>query len=224
MKLIFLGAPGAGKGTQAQILSEALCIPRLSTGDILRKEIADSTNLGLKIQKIMDSGDLVSDDIMIQLVEKRVSQSDTKNGFIIDGFPRTLPQAEALQPILEGLTHIDGETYVINLSVRESELIKRFTGRFSCANCGALYHKEYKKPEVQGVCDKCSATDFIIRNDDNDESVKLRLKIYAEKTAPLIDYYNSKGMLISVMGEQEIHEITVDIMSAIKFHGDRVVM
>lgn len=224
MKLIFLGAPGAGKGTQAQILSETLSIPRLSTGDILRNEITGGTELGMRVKEIMDSGNLVSDEIVIQVVAKRLAEPDTKNGFIIDGFPRTLPQAEALQPILESLTHIDGETYVINLSVRESELIKRFTGRFSCASCGALYHKEYKKPEKEGVCDKCSATDFIVRNDDSDESVKLRLKIYAEKTAPLIDYYNSKGMLLSVMGEQEIQEITADIMSAIKFHGDRVAM
>lgn len=223
MKLIFLGAPGVGKGTQADILSELLSIPKLSTGEMLRREIADKTDLGLEIQAITESGHLVSDDVMIKLVQKRLTHPDTTKGFILDGFPRTLPQAEALQPILEALTGL-GETYVINMNVREEELIKRFTGRFSCAACGTSYHKEYKNPIVEGVCDKCGSKEFLVRPDDNEESVQIRLKIYMDKTAPLIDYYRSKDMLIPIMGEQEIHEITADIMEAMKFHGDRVLM
>lgn len=214
MNIIFLGAPGAGKGTQAQVLSERLGVPKLSTGEILRREITRSSELGLKVKYILDSGQLVPDDIMNDLVSHRLAESDVKKGFILDGYPRTLVQAEALQGILKLTGHLD-KTCVLNLSVEEPELIRRFTGRYSCAECATSYHRTSKKPIVEGVCDKCGSKEFVVRADDNEEAVKVRLEIYYEKTAPLINYYRSKGMLFNIDGQQDIDDITSDIMSVV---------
>lgn len=214
MRVIFLGAPGAGKGTQAQVLSERLSIPKLSTGEILRREMSQSSELGLRVKSILDSGQLVSDDIMNDLVAKRLKEPDVQNGFILDGYPRTLVQAEALQGILQSTGHLD-KTCVLNLAVKEPELIRRFTGRYACGECGTSYHRVSKKPLVEGVCDKCGSKEFIVRADDNEEAVKVRLELYYDKTAPLINYYSSRGMLFNIDGEQDIDDITSDIMSVV---------
>jgi adenylate kinase len=219
MQLIFLGAPGAGKGTQAQILSEMLDLPKLSTSEILRGEIAKGTEEGVKIKKIMDSGQFVSDEIMNELVKKRLKDKGVHNGFIFDGYPRTIAQAEVLQNILKNSGYLNGTTFVLNLSVSEPVLIRRFSGRFNCASCGVSYHKESKRPKIEGVCDKCGGKDFIVRADDNEEAVKVRLGIYCEKTEPLINYYRSKGMLFNINGEQEIDDITAEILSMLKIEG-----
>jgi adenylate kinase len=215
MQLIFLGAPGAGKGTQAQILSEIMGIPKLSTSEILRREISKGGAEGIKIKKIMDSGQFVSDEIMNDLISKRLKESDVHNGFIFDGFPRTIAQAEVLQKVLQENGYLEG-TLVLNLSVKEPELIRRFSGRFNCTFCGTSYHKESKLPKVEGVCDKCGGEDFNVREDDNEEAVKVRLSIYYDKTEPLINYYSNKGMLIDINGEQDIGDITKEILSTLK--------
>ncbi|MDF3047843.1 MAG: adenylate kinase [Candidatus Midichloriaceae bacterium] len=215
INVIFLGAPGAGKGTQAQILSEILSIPRLSTSEILRQEIAKGGEEGVKIKNIMDSGQFVSDEIMNGLIRKRLMQKDIDQGFIFDGYPRTIAQAEVLQKVLEDNGYL-AETTVLNLSVREPELIKRFCGRFTCSSCGYSYHKELNLPKIEGVCDKCGGKDFIIRADDSEDAVKVRLSIYHEKTEPLINFYAEKGMLVNINGEQEIADIAKDVLSAVK--------
>ncbi len=215
MQLIFLGAPGAGKGTQAQILADMLQLPKLSTSEILRREISKGGTEGIKIKKIMDSGQFVSDEIMNYLIAKRLKEDDVYKGFIFDGYPRTIAQAEVLQKVLKDNGYLD-RTLVLNLSVKEPELIRRFSGRFNCVNCGTSYHKESKLPKVQGICDKCDGTDFNIRADDNEKAVKVRLSIYYDKTEPLINYYSSKGMLLNINGEQDIADITREILSALK--------
>ncbi len=219
MQLIFLGAPGAGKGTQAQILSEMLGLPKLSTSEILRREISKGTQDGIKIKSIMDSGQFVSDEIMNDLVGKRLKDKDVHNGFIFDGYPRTIAQAEVLQEMLHKNGYLDGTTFILNLSVSEPELIRRFSGRFNCAFCGISYHKQSKRPKVEGVCDKCGGKDFVVRADDNEEAVKVRLGIYYEKTEPLINYYSTKGMLFNINGEQEIDDITAEILSMLKIES-----
>lgn len=211
MRLVFLGAPGSGKGTQSQIISEHYKIPVLSTGAILRSEIANKTTLGLEVQAIMDSGQLVSDDIMIQIITNRLSKPDVQSGFILDGFPRTVNQAEELSKIL---SNIFGESKitVLNLVVPEGELLLRFAGRFSCAQCGANYHRVYKQPIRIGVCDKCGANDFMVRKDDSEAAVKVRLEFYNSKTAPLVDYYRHTGQLIEIDGMKSIADISATII------------
>lgn len=218
MRLIFLGAPGAGKGTQAQILTEMLNVPKLSTSEILRYEISRGTHDGIKLRQIMDSGQLVSDDLINDLVAKRLKEEDVKKGFIFDGYPRTRAQAEALQEILRITDHLK-HTYVLNLSVTEPELIRRFSGRLSCTICSASYHNASKKPKVEGTCDKCGNTELIIRPDDNEQAVKIRLGIYYDKTEPLINYYSSKNMLYNINGEQEINNITSEILLMLKINN-----
>lgn len=212
MKIILLGAPGAGKGTQADIIASKYGIIKLSTGDLLRKQIADKTALGLQIKEIMDSGQLVSDEIMIELIKARTAENDCMNGFILDGFPRTINQADELDKVFDKLSSI-GKTYVISLAVIEEELIKRISGRYTCKNCKTGYHKVYNKPMVEGVCDKCGSTEFTYREDDKEEAVKVRLETYRINTAPLIDYYKQKGKLYQVDGMQSIDKISQDIFS-----------
>jgi len=217
MRLILLGAPGAGKGTQAQILSKTFAIPKLSTSDILRAEIAKGTEEGRRLKNIMDAGHLVSDELINELVEKRLAENDVKKGFIFDGYPRTIAQAQALDEILSRKNISDIK--ILNLSVREPELIKRFTGRFTCVTCGTSYHKESKQPLVDGVCDNCGSNDFAVRPDDSEDAVKVRLDIYYNKTAPLIEYYkldSVNGVFYNISGEQPIDSITNEIMSVLK--------
>jgi adenylate kinase len=209
--IILLGAPGAGKGTQAEKLSEEFGVPKLSTGEILRKEIETGSSLGKKIEGIMNAGHLVSDEIMIELIKNRITYPDCKNGFILDGFPRTIKQAEELEPILTASKK--GELFVLNFDVAEEELIKRLSGRFSCKNCKAGYHKIYKQPTVAGVCDNCGSKEFIEREDDKPDAVKIRIKVYNEKTAPLVGYYKSTKRLSQIDGNRSIDEIFTQVRS-----------
>ena len=213
MNIILLGPPGAGKGTQAKRLEEAHGLVQLSTGDMLRAERKSGSELGRKVQAIMDAGQLVSDDIIIDLIAARIDQLKGQ-GFILDGFPRTVPQAMALDLMLrdKGLK-LDR---VIEMTVDEAALIDRIGGRFSCAKCGASYHDRYNRPRVEGVCDVCGSHDFVRRADDNPEAVKTRLVAYREQTAPILPYYRSKGVLRSVDGMAAIDEVTRQIEEVLK--------
>ena len=209
MKIILLGPPGAGKGTQSKRLEKAHGLVQLSTGDMLRAERAAGTELGRKVQAIMDAGQLVSDDIIVDMIEKRIGAADCRNGFVLDGFPRTVPQAEALDAMLARRNmKLD---YVIELAVDEDALVDRIDGRFSCAKCGASYHERNKRPKIAGVCDVCGSKDFIRRADDNAETVKARLAAYHAQTAPILPYYRAKGILRQVDGMAEIPEVTRQI-------------
>jgi len=209
LKIILLGPPGAGKGTQSKRLEKAHGLVQLSTGDMLRAERAAGTELGRKVQAIMDAGQLVSDDIIVDMIEKRIGAADCRNGFVLDGFPRTVPQAEALDAMLaRRKMKLD---YVIELAVDEDALVDRIDGRFSCAKCGASYHERNKRPKVAGACDVCGSKDFIRRADDNAETVKARLAAYHAQTAPILPYYRAKGILRQVDGMADIPEVTRQI-------------
>jgi adenylate kinase len=202
MYLIFLGAPGAGKGTQAKVLSEQLGVPHISTGDMLRAAQASGSALGQKIQDVMSSGGLVSDDIILELIEKRLKEDDARNGAILDGFPRTVAQAEGLGQI-EGISL----SHVISLDVDENLLVNRLTGRRTCKACGAMFHVEFKPPATVGTCDACSG-ELYQREDDNESSIRNRLAVYHSNTAPLICYYSDKGLLREVSASGNPDEVT----------------
>jgi len=209
MRLILLGPPGAGKGTQAQRIVATHGIPQLSTGDMLRAAVAAQTEVGKKAKAVMDAGGLVSDDIVIAIVSERIDQEDCKDGFILDGFPRTLVQADATEKMMaaKGI-ELDA---VIEIQVNDETLAERIAGRYSCAKCGAGYHDEFHKPKVEGVCDVCGSTEFKRRPDDNRETVEKRLKAYYKETAPLIGYYYAKGKLSSVDGMASMDDVTASI-------------
>ncbi|MBA4785946.1 MAG: adenylate kinase [Rhizobiales bacterium] len=209
MRLILLGPPGAGKGTQAQRIVDKHGIPQLSTGDMLRAAVAAQTDVGKRAKEVMDAGKLVSDDIVIAIVSERIDQPDCANGFILDGFPRTLVQADATEKMLKdkGL----GLSAIIELKVDDKELVRRVSGRYSCAQCGTVYHDTDKKPAVEGVCDKCGSTHFKRRPDDNAETMTQRLEVYYKETSPLIGYYYAKGSLQTVDGMAEMDVVTADI-------------
>lgn len=209
MNLILFGPPGAGKGTQADLLQKKRGIAKLSTGDMLRAAVASGSDIGLQAKDIMAKGQLVPDAIMITLIEERIKQADCKNGFILDGFPRTVAQAEALDVMLQRLgRHLD---YVIELKVDDQKLIERITGRFSCAKCGAGYHDLFKKPHKDGICDECGASHFTRREDDKAETVTKRLEAYHRQTAPLLPYYQGKGALVTVDGMADIEDVAEQI-------------
>lgn len=205
MNIILLGAPGAGKGTQAKRLEEKFGLAQLSTGDMLRAERKSGSALGRKVQAVMDAGKLVSDEIMIELIGQRIDRLKGGKGFILDGFPRTVPQAEALDRMLaeKGLK-LDA---VIEMTVDEAALIQRIAGRFSCATCGASYHDSFHRPKQDGVCDVCGGKEFVRRADDQPEAVKIRLEAYRQQTAPILPYYRAKGVLRSVDGMADIEEV-----------------
>ncbi|TCD13101.1 adenylate kinase [Oricola cellulosilytica] len=205
MRLILLGPPGAGKGTQAQRLVTKYGIPQLSTGDMLRAAVKSGTEVGRRAEAVMNAGKLVSDDIVNAIVSERIDQDDCANGFILDGYPRTLVQADAVEEMLaaKGLS-LD---VVIELQVDDDVLVDRISGRYSCAACGAVYHDTLRKPEKDGVCDSCEATEFKRRADDQPDKVWTRLQAYYKETSPLIGYYYAKGMLKSVDGLQSIDEV-----------------
>ncbi len=206
MNLILMGPPGSGKGTQSQRIEKSHGIVQLSTGDMLRAEVASGSDLGKEAKEVMESGGLVSDELIIAMISSRIDQDDCKKGFILDGFPRTTPQAEALDAMLteKGLKI----EHVIEMKVDDKAMVKRITGRFTCARCGAGYHDEFQKPEIEGVCDQCGGTEFTRRADDNAKTVRARLQAYHEQTAPILSYYKEKGAVKSVEGMATIDEVT----------------
>ncbi len=208
MKLIILAAPGAGKGTQAELLSKHFSIPTISTGAILRKNISDGTELGKIAKQYINDGKFVPDDVMIKVVEDRLSKEDCKGGFILDGFPRTLAQAQALEQ-----SEINIDT-VLTINVADETIIERLGGRLECSQCGSTYHKVHNAPKVEGVCDKCGGK-LVTRADDTPETIKERLKTYYEQTAPLKDFYENKGILKVAEGKENIADTTAEVLKAL---------
>jgi adenylate kinase len=206
MNLILIGPPGAGKGTQARRLQDNLGIPQLSTGDMLRALANSGSALGIRAKGFMDAGQLVPDDVMIDMIAERIDEPDCAKGFILDGFPRTVAQAEALDEMLERLERkLDR---IIEMTVDDEALVERITGRFACAKCGAGYHEVFQKPRKDNVCDACGHTKFVRRADDTAETVRARLEAYHAQTAPLLPYYRKRGVLSSVDGMAEIDDVT----------------
>lgn len=212
LRLILLGAPGAGKGTQATRISAAYGIPQISTGAMLREAIAEGTALGLEAKKCMDKGDLVPDELVVNIVRERLSRSDCDGGYILDGFPRTIPQAEALDNMLQELDEkIDG---ALSIEVEDADIVSRMGGRRYCPKCEKTYHVKYNPPKTEGICDSCG-TELAIRKDDNPEVVSERLKVYHTLTAPLKNYYDSQGKLFTAMGMEELSDTTANVDAAL---------
>jgi len=212
MRIILLGAPGVGKGTQGKLVAQAFGIPAIATGDILRGAVEAGSELGRKAHSFMERGDLVPDDIIIGVVEERLAQSDATNGFLLDGFPRTVAQAEALDAmLLKNGWPVDA---IIAIDVDEEALVSRLSGRSTCPNCGAIYHSETAPPKVAGTCDNCGS-DLVIREDDRPEAVRRRLGVYREKTAPVMDFYSANGRLKIVNGAQAREDVTQDLMAVL---------
>lgn len=212
MRLILLGAPGAGKGTQAVTLAEKLSVPHISTGDIFRANIKGKTPLGVLAKEYIDKGALVPDEVTVGIVEDRLHNEDCKNGFILDGFPRTIPQAQQLDKILQAMgTAIDN---VVDIHVADSEIIKRLSGRRVCPECGMSYHIYFGPPEKEGVCNNCGSK-LIQRDDDREETVLKRLETYHEQTEPLIEFYRTQGKLLVVHGREKIEDTTSDMLKVL---------
>jgi adenylate kinase len=214
MNLILLGPPGAGKGTQAKRLQESRGLVQLATGDMVRAAIASGSELGQRVKAIYDAGRLVPDDIIIDMIAERISAPDTERGFILDGFPRTVRQAEALDAMLAG--HGRALDHVILIEVDEAALIDRLSGRFSCGTCGALYHERNHPPEIAGECDDCGPTEFVRRADDRPEALATRFAAYRNQTAPILPYYRARGILRSVDGMASIDAVTRQIEAVLR--------
>ncbi len=213
MNLVMLGAPGAGKGTQAKRLEDLRGLVQLSTGDMLRAAVAAGTKLGQQAGDIMERGELVPDELVIGLISERMDQDEGGSGFILDGFPRTIGQAEALDELLE--SRGDAVDRVVVIDVQDDVLVGRITGRYTCANCGEGYHTQFKKPKVEGVCDRCGATEFKRRKDDTEEVVRERLKAYHDQTKPLVGYYTAQGKVRTVDGMADIATVQKEIDQAL---------
>jgi adenylate kinase len=209
VKLILLGAPGAGKGTQAEVICERLSIPAISTGNIIREALKSGTEMGVRAKSFMDSGKLVPDEVVIGIIQERLAEDDCNNGFVLDGFPRTIPQAEALDRM--GI-QIDK---VIDIEVPDDKIVLRMSGRRVCESCGASYHLLYKKPEVEGVCSKCGGT-LVQRKDDHPDTVKERLNVYHEQTEPLKAYYEKQGKLCIVEGQEDVADTSKLILATLE--------
>ncbi len=208
MKIVMLGAPGAGKGTQAKMIAEKYSIPHISTGDIFRANIKEGTPLGLEAKSYMDQGKLVPDELTVKILLDRVAKDDCKNGYVLDGFPRTIPQANVLKEALDAQN--DKIDYAINVDVPDENIVRRMSGRRACVTCGATYHIEHVPPKKEGICDKCGSN-LILRDDDKPETVLNRLKIYHEQTQPLIDFYNKEGILKEVDGTIDVKDVFENI-------------
>ena len=213
MKIIMLGAPGAGKGTQAIRIAEKYEIPHISTGDIFRSNVKEGTELGKKAKFYMDQGLLVPDELTTDLVVSRIQQDDCANGYVLDGFPRTIPQAVCLTRALKNLD--DRIDYALNIDVTDESIVNRMSGRRACVNCGETYHLQYMPPKQEGICDRCGAK-LILRDDDRPETVQRRLDVYHEQTQPLIDYYENEGILVQVDGLQTPDEVFESIVSILE--------
>lgn len=214
MNIIFLGAPGSGKGTQAQMLNNALNIPQISTGDALRKEVSDLSEIGKMAKSYMDAGELVPDEVVIGIIKNRIIEDDCNNGFILDGFPRNISQAMALDEMLLGLDK--KLTKVVNFEVDEDILVKRITGRYSCKNCNAPYNKYFKEPKTPGICDVCGSSEFINRADDNEDTLRSRLKVYNDSAKDLIEHYKKNNLLISIKAVKSVPLIFEELLNAVK--------
>lgn len=217
MELILLGPPGAGKGTQSKFLETRYGVAQISTGDMLRAEVKAGSPIGLEAKGVMGAGGLVSDELIIRMIGERISRPDCAKGFILDGFPRTVPQAEALDKLLHE-TAVDLDA-VIELKVDEAVLVERISGRFTCAKCGTGYHDKFKLPQRAGICDVCGSTDFIRRPDDKAETVHARLEAYNAQTAPILPYYKTKGRLYTVDGMAEMEEVAAQIEAVLRRIG-----
>ena len=204
MKIIMLGAPGAGKGTQAKMIADKYGIPHVSTGDIFRANIKNGTQLGMEAKQYMDQGLLVPDELTVKILLDRVAQDDCKNGYVLDGFPRTIPQAEVLDKALTELG--DKIDYAINVDVPDENIVRRMGGRRACLSCGATYHIEHVPPKKEGICDTCGQ-ELVLRDDDKPETVQNRLNVYHEQTQPLIEFYNAKGVLKTVDGTADMKDV-----------------
>jgi adenylate kinase len=209
MNIILLGPPGSGKGTQAKRIEQTHGIVQLSTGDMLRAATTAESEFGKRVKAIMDSGQLVPDDIMIEMIDRRIAEPDCRKGFILDGFPRNVPQAEALDAMLAA--HCLKIDHVILLDVDEAALIDRLSGRFTCTQCGASYHERYNPPRREGVCEVCGGTEFVCRTDDRPEAVRARFEVYRRQTAPILPYYGNRGILRRVDGMADIDTVTRQI-------------
>ncbi len=209
MKLILLGAPGAGKGTQAEIISEKYNIPTISTGNIIRAALKNGTEMGLKAKSYIDAGNLVPDDVVIGIIKERLGEKDCENGYILDGFPRTIPQAQALDDMGFDIN------CALSIEVADSEIVKRMSGRRVCEKCGASYHTEYKKPAKEGICNLCEGK-LVIRKDDEPQTVMNRLNVYHEQTEPLKEYYAAQGKLLTVEGQDKVEDTTALVLRALE--------
>ena len=209
MKIVMLGAPGAGKGTQAKMIAEKYTIPHISTGDIFRANIKEGTPLGLEAKSYMDQGKLVPDELTVKILLDRVSKDDCKNGYVLDGFPRTIPQANVLKEALAKQN--DKIDYAINVDVPDENIVRRMSGRRACVTCGATYHIEHVPPKKEGICDKCGSA-LILRDDDKPDTVLNRLKVYHDQTQPLIDFYNNEGILKEVDGTIDVKDVFENIV------------
>lgn len=210
MKIIMLGAPGAGKGTQAKMIADRYNVPHISTGDIFRANIKNGTELGMEAKKYMDQGKLVPDELTVKILLDRVAQDDCKNGYVLDGFPRTIPQAEVLDKALNKIG--DKIDYAVDIDVPDENIINRMSGRRACVTCGSTYHVVHVPPKKEGICDRCGS-ELILRDDDKPETVKNRLKVYHDQTQPLIDFYTKKGILKSVDGTQDMNDVFAAIVA-----------
>ena len=207
--IVLFGPPGAGKGTQAARITDSTGLPQVSTGDMLRAAVKNGTETGMAAKQYMDAGQLVPDSIIIDLIKERVLEKDAQNGLMFDGFPRTVPQAEALAEITE-------VTHVISIEVPDERIVERICGRYSCASCGAVYHDTFNPTSKEGVCDQCGSTEMKRRADDNEPTVLQRLGAYHEQTSPLADWYDAKGIFHRIDGDRDIDQITVDILQALE--------